>query len=129
MRYNFSGKRELYLEIADKYESYITLGVLKVGDKLPSIRSAATEFGVNPNTMAHAYSALEDRGLIQSIPKKGIYVTAKGSEDAKADPISEECMRLLAANKELLFTLKEKGIKKQVLSAQLEEVFSENDQN
>lgn len=129
MRYNFSGKRELYLEIADKYESYITLGVLKVGDKLPSIRSAATEFGVNPNTMAHAYSALEDRGLIQSIPKKGIYVTAKGSEDSKSDTSSEECMRLLAANKELLFALKEKGIKKQVLSAQLEEVFSENDQN
>ncbi len=129
MRYKFSGKRELYLEIADKYESYITLGVLKVGDKLPSIRSAAAEFGVNPNTMAHAYSALEDRELIQSIPKKGIYVTASSRSDTNSEPISEEGSQLLAAYNDILISLKNAGVRKQILSAQLEEVFSEDDQN
>lgn len=129
MRYNFSGKRELYLEIADKYESYIVLGILKVGDRLPSIRSAATEFGVNPNTMAHAYSALESRGLIQSIPKKGIYVTAGVSEVESTPPLTDEVVSLIAAHRDIVVALKEKGVAQQVLSAQIEEVFSEDDQN
>lgn len=75
MKMIFSGKKDVYLEVADKYKNYIKLGVLKNGDKLPSVRAAASELGINPNTMAKSYSLLEAEGYIMSIPKKGVYVT------------------------------------------------------
>lgn len=80
MAWKFSPGGEIYVQIAQRYENYIKLGVLKNGDKLPSVRSAAEECGVNPNTAARAYSLLEEKGLITSIPKKGVYVTYDGEE-------------------------------------------------
>ena len=74
MYFNFSGKRDVYLEIADKFKEYIDKGIYKPGDKLPSVRQVAEDFGVNPNTAARAYSYLEEQGIIQTLPKKGVYV-------------------------------------------------------
>ena len=74
MATSISAKREVYLEIAERYEKYITLGVIKPGEKLPSVRAAATELRVNPNTVQRAYTLLEEKGLIRSMPKKGAFV-------------------------------------------------------
>ena len=71
---NFSQKRDVYIEIAERYENYMTLGVIKSGEKLPSVRSVATELRVNPNTVQKAYSLLEEKGLIRLMPKKGAFV-------------------------------------------------------
>ena len=71
-----TGKCDVYIEIANRYERYITLGVLRDGDKLPSVRAAAGELGVNPNTVQKAYSYLESKGLICTLPKKGVFVIA-----------------------------------------------------
>ncbi|MBR6784114.1 MAG: GntR family transcriptional regulator [Clostridia bacterium] len=46
-----TGKRDVYIEVAERYEKYIRIGVLRDGDKLPSVRVAANELGVNPNTV------------------------------------------------------------------------------
>ena len=54
MAFQFIGKQDGYLEIANKYEGYITNGLYKAGDKLPSVRAVAAELGVNPNTVAKA---------------------------------------------------------------------------
>ena len=62
MQLIFSGKQDVYLEIAEKYKEYIKIGVFKNGDKLPSVREAAGELGVNPNTIAKAYDKLEAEG-------------------------------------------------------------------
>ena len=58
MPLGFTGKRDVYLEVAERYEKYIKLGVLRDGDKLPSVRTAAGELGVNPNTVQKAYQHL-----------------------------------------------------------------------
>ena len=71
------GKRDVYLQIAERYERYIAMGVLSDGDKLPSVRTAAGELGVNPNTVQRAYTYLESKGLISTLPKKGVFVTAE----------------------------------------------------
>ena len=73
-KFTFS-KRDVYLEIAERYEKYISLGVLKDGERLPSVRVAAGELGVNPNTVQRALSLLEDDGLIYSKNTVGIFVT------------------------------------------------------
>lgn len=56
---------------------YITAGVLIENEQLPSVRSLASELGINPNTVAKAYSKLEKNKIIYKIPGKGCYITTK----------------------------------------------------
>ncbi|MBQ7390944.1 MAG: GntR family transcriptional regulator [Clostridia bacterium] len=108
-------KRDVYLEIADRYEKYITLGVLKPGEKLPSVRRAAGELRVNPNTVQRAYSLLEEKGLIRSMPKKGAFVTFGAEGEARAlalDTFLAELVRL-----------KDEGVSKDTLISAIEEVY------
>lgn len=114
----FSGKRDVYLEIAEKYEKYIRLGVLRDGDKLPSVRNVAGELGVNPNTVQRAYVLLEEKGLICSLPKKGAFVTyTGGSSDGIAQARRENALKALTE-------LKEQGITLDELNEMIKEVFS-----
>ena len=71
MEIHLTGKKSIYEEIKETVERYISLGVLKDGERLPSVRNLALKLGVNPNTVARAYYELEDEGVIRSIPKKG----------------------------------------------------------
>ena len=64
MKSGFSGEQDVYLEIAQRYREYIRLGVLRAGERLPSVRTAAGELGVNPNTVARAYAVLESEGCL-----------------------------------------------------------------
>ena len=54
----FSVKRDVYIEIAKRYEKLIRLGVLNEGDKLPAVRVAAGELRVNPNTVHRGIAQL-----------------------------------------------------------------------
>ena len=56
-------------------ERYISLGVLKDGDRLPSVRNLALKLGVNPNTVAKAYQELERQGIIYTVPGRGSFVS------------------------------------------------------
>lgn len=115
---NFSGKQDIYLEIAEKYKEYIRLGIIKNGEKLPSVREAAEELGVNPNTVARAYSKLEDEGFVCSLPKKGAFVIyGKDSERRANEP----------DKKNVIYALKSMGISKHSLIEWIEEVYGEND--
>ena len=120
MKPDFSGKREIYLEVADKYESFIRMGILSPGDKLPSVRAAAQEMGINPNTMARAYSYLEDRGLIYTLPKKGVYVakldTAEQKEEQEENTLTNEA-------RSALLSLKDSGLTREALEALITEVY------
>ena len=51
------------------------LGVISSGDQLPSVRSLAVEFSVNPNTIQKAYAILESQGIIYSVKGKGSFVS------------------------------------------------------
>lgn len=108
----FSGKRDVFLEIADRYANYIRLGVLKDGDRLPSVRVAAGELNVNPNTVQKAYSYLEEQGLISTLPKKGVYVTCSGQQESAVqnNPALDAIIRLKEAGvqqTEILSAIKE----------------------
>jgi len=48
---------------------------LKVGDKLPSIRKIATLYNISKTTVENAYSQLYAEGYIESIPKRGYFVS------------------------------------------------------
>ena len=60
----------------DELEAQITRGVLRVGDKVPSIRQQSRAMDVSINTILQAYTLLEGRGTIESRPQSGFYVAA-----------------------------------------------------
>lgn len=64
----------LYLKVADGLEKMIDEDVLKIGDKLPSVRVLSDEYGISMGTAFQAYYHLEGKGLIESRPKSGYYV-------------------------------------------------------
>lgn len=68
-------KELLYLRIAQNIEQKINTDVLKVGDKLPSIRMICREHGVSMSTAQFAYYELERKSLIESRPQSGYYVS------------------------------------------------------
>jgi GntR family transcriptional regulator len=112
---NFSGKQDVYVEIAEKYKSYIRLGVIKSGEKLPSVREAAGELGVNPNTIARAYSLLEEQGYVRSLPKKGAFVIYGEAEERKEPD-----------KREIIYALRDMGISKNTLINWIEEVYKDD---
>ncbi|HEY1046132.1 MAG TPA: PLP-dependent aminotransferase family protein [Bacteroidia bacterium] len=65
----------LYIQLANNIEYQIKNNVLKTGDKLPSLRAIAREKGLSLSTSQQAYFELESRGLIESRPQSGYYVS------------------------------------------------------
>src|SRR3982751_2377188 len=64
----------LYLQVSDGIEKMIADEVLRIGDKLPSVRVLSDEYGISMGTAFQAYYHLEGRGLVESRPKSGYYV-------------------------------------------------------
>lgn len=64
----------LYIRIAERIERMIEKEVLKIGEKLPSVRNLSEEQGVSMGTVFQAYYHLEAKGLIEARPKSGYYV-------------------------------------------------------
>ena len=125
IEWKFSGKQDVYLEIAKYYEKHILLGVLRTGDKLPSVRMAAGELGVNPNTVARAYARLEEMGYVRALPKKGAFVTY--TPDTKIE-IKEEKKEEITDTAALIcrntvIALKDSGVSRAALLALIEEVY------
>lgn len=65
--------------ITEKLESKIKK--MEVGEKLPSERNMAEEFGVSRNMLRESLRVLCDKGLIDILPGKGAYVSNK--QDAR----------------------------------------------
>ena len=65
-----------YESLAGDIAHSIRDGLLKPGQRLPSVRQAAAARQVSPSTVFQAYYLLEARGLVQSRPRSGYYVTA-----------------------------------------------------
>ncbi len=69
-----STKEVIYLKIAKLLEKQIKSNVLRVGEKLPSIREVSRKRGVSISTAQAAYWELERKKLIFSKPKSGYFV-------------------------------------------------------
>ena len=69
-----SQNNHLYLKIAESIENLINNEVLKIGDKLASVRVMGKEQGVSISTVLQAYYFLESKGLIEVRPQSGYYV-------------------------------------------------------
>jgi len=66
-----------YLELAEQTEKLIAEGVLRAGERLPSVRQACRTHGISPVTVTQAYYQLESRGLVEARPRSGYFVRAR----------------------------------------------------
>lgn len=71
-------RQPVYEQLINQIEHFILTGILKPKDQIPSVRSLALELSVNPNTIQKAYSELDRREIVYSVPGKGCFI----SEDA-----------------------------------------------
>ena len=71
---DYRDARPIYAQIIDTYRSQIAAGILRNGDKLPSVRDLASQLAINPNTIQRAYRELEMAGWIATVPGKGCFV-------------------------------------------------------
>ncbi|HCA09521.1 PLP-dependent aminotransferase family protein [Chryseobacterium sp.] len=85
----------IYNEIADGIASQIRNGVLKAGDKLPSVRMMCQEHQVSMNTAKRVFLELESQSLIESKPQSGYFVSRLMSVKL---PLSEVSRPSLMAN-------------------------------
>ncbi|MDD2218185.1 MAG: GntR family transcriptional regulator [Eubacteriales bacterium] len=65
----------IYVQIMNHIRRQVVSGKLKPGERMPSVRELAAEFGVNPNTMQRALAELERERLLCSERTSGRFVT------------------------------------------------------
>ena len=88
---DYRSARPIYAQIMDGLKKQVSAGVLRPGDKLPSVRELAAGLAINPNTIQRSYRQLEMEGWIVTVPGKGCFVC---SDERLAE---EEKRKLLAA--------------------------------
>ena len=71
---DYRDARPIYVQIMDRFRDQISAGVLKSGEKLPSVRELAVQLSINPNTIQRSYRQLEAEGWIATVPGKGCFV-------------------------------------------------------
>ncbi len=71
---DYRDARPIYSQIIDGLREQVIAGILREGDKLPSVRELAGELAINPNTIQRAYRELEAAGWIASVPGKGSFI-------------------------------------------------------
>ena len=63
-----------YLQIVQQVRQALRMGVLDVGDQLPTVREVVSATAINPNTVLKAYRDLERDGLVQPRAGHGTFV-------------------------------------------------------
>ena len=112
---NYRDSRPIYEQIKDGLRKLIVTGAIGTDEKLPSVRSLATQLSINPNTIQRAYNELEGEGYIYSVPGKGSFASGgAGADEARRK-------ELMTRARELLAELKYLGVSEEELAALVRE--------
>lgn len=91
----FDNQRPIYLQLLEEFKLKISTGQWQAGEKIDSVRSLASFYEVNPNTVQKALSELEREGLTETRRTAGRFVTDNASlisdlEDDSFKKIADE---------------------------------------
>lgn len=94
---NYRDSRPIYEQIKEGLKRLIVTGAIAPDERLPSVRTLASDLSINPNTIQRALSALEGEGYIYSIHGRGSFVsgTVEGGEIRRKELLDQ--FRSLAA--------------------------------
>jgi GntR family transcriptional regulator len=72
----WNDRQPIYRQLRDRVVAMILDGDLKEGDPLPSVRTVAAEYRVNPLTVLKGYQELVDEQLVESRRGLGMFINA-----------------------------------------------------
>src|ERR1700740_39778 len=70
----WNDSQPIYRQLRDRVVAMILDGVLKEGDPLPSVRTVAAEYRVNPLTVLKGYQQLVEERLVEKRRGLGMFV-------------------------------------------------------
>ncbi len=96
IKIDFQSGVPIYIQVVERIKHLIATGELEPGDQLPTVRQLALDLVVNPNTIARAYTLLDQAGVISTQQGRGTYVREHPDENGLAR-MREEKLRGLAS--------------------------------
>ena len=114
---DFRDARPIYEQVKDGLRRLMVTGVIREGEKLPSVRTMASALAINPNTIQRAYESLEAEGYVYSIPGKGSFAAPRTGVDEERrdrllgqfDSLTAELLYLGVTRDRLIARIREKG--------------------
>src|ERR1700675_1814893 len=98
----------IYRQLRDRVVAMILEGVLKEGDPLPSVRSVAADFRLNPLTVLKGYQQLVDEQLVEKRRGLGMFVSTVARnalmKDERERFVEEACPKVSATIQRLGLT-------------------------
>jgi DNA-binding transcriptional regulator YhcF (GntR family) len=94
IRLDRSRRESLLVQARDQIISGLHAGLLRDGDRLPSLRRVAALSGLNVKTVLRVYAALRREGLVTLRKGSGAFVTVSGQEEIEP-PQAVSLARLL----------------------------------
>jgi GntR family transcriptional regulator len=86
MSTHWNDSQPIYWQLKERTVAMILDGTLAEGEALPSVRTVASEFHLNPITVSKSYQALVDDGLVEKKRGLGMFVR----EGARKSLVSSE---------------------------------------
>ncbi|MGA7538130.1 MAG: GntR family transcriptional regulator [Steroidobacteraceae bacterium] len=111
MSAEWNDSQPIYRQLRDRVVAMILDGEVQEGDPLPSVRTVAADYRVNPLTVLKAYQQLADEQIVEK--RRGIGMFIKGGvrqqllRDRRRRFLSEEWPAILATIRRLGLTAEE----------------------
>lgn len=109
------------MQIVEQVEKFVLTGALTKGDQMPSVRNLSATLMINPNTIQKAFTELDSRGIISSVPGRGCFITETALNIIKSQKEGE-----LEQLTELLKDLRLAGVSKDAILKCVERSFSDD---
>jgi len=101
----------IYRQIINGIKEQVAREILKVDDKIPSIRELSAQIVVNPNTVSKAYQELEREGIIVTVRGRGTFI----AEHVQGEIPAKEIERIRMQMKQIVLEGYYAGIEENVM--------------
>ena len=100
---DLKSRKSIYEQVVDNLKEMIISGVLKSGEKLPSVRELSRMLTVNPNTVQKAYRELERQGYVYTSSGLGTFAADQANANADPKKVAEVMERIQSEIAELFY--------------------------
>jgi GntR family transcriptional regulator len=108
---DWNDRQPIYRQLRERVIAMILEGTLKEGDPLPSVRTVAAEFRINPLTVLKSWQGLADEGLVEKKRGRGMFINEGARklllEGERRRFLTEEWPRVQETIQRLGFTTEE----------------------
>jgi GntR family transcriptional regulator len=122
---NWNDSQPIYRQLRDRVVEMILEDVLGDGDALPSVRSVAAEYRLNPLTVLKGYQELVDEGLVEKKRGRGMFI----KEGARSSLLADERKQFIGEQwPAVVATIRRLGLDLGDLVKQAEDQLSEKEE-